>query len=307
MRSIPTHATGYPSAPRWLTVFVPLVVYPVLFASAYLAPSFYEFMQRKEGTLEYMAVLVLLLGVAHGVLLMKRYRRAFPAKWLRWWFGISTVGMIVLTGEEISWGQHLGLFTSADLPDPILAVNDQNELNFHNITNALDQGPTNVVVLGVFVAFVILPIVQRIKKQTMDVDNPGYWFWPTRAGLIAAIGVLLIPFPKRIYEWVTGQDGPNELRHSEIHEFYIALLMTIYMVDAYRRARAVCAAKRERSAARAAAAASGAPALASVMATSAASPAIGRSDNGNNESNGHHGVEPAGDIDEAPIVTARDA
>lgn len=243
MKRFPTHVAGYPSAPAWLTTLIPLVVYPLLFVSAFVLPKFYEVMQRKEGVLEYLAVVVLIIGIVHGVLLLKNHRKALPAVWLRWWFGISTVGMFVLAGEEVSWGQHLKLFSREDLPgwlrNLVFEHNDQREVNLHNLTNTLDQGPTNVVVIGVFVAFVVLPIIQRLKRETMGIENPGYWFWPTRSGLIAALGVLIIPFPKRIYEWVTGNDGPESLRHSEIHEFYIALLMTIYMVDAYRRARAV--------------------------------------------------------------------
>lgn len=235
----PTHATGYPSAPRWLTVFVPAIVYPVAVVSAFAAPPLYSILQRKEGLIEYLAVAFLLFGIVYGVLLLAKHRHAFPKKWLVAWFAIATLGMIVFAGEEISWGQHLSLFQEEDIPESIRNINDQDELNLHNITNALDQGPTNAIVLGTFFAFVILPIIQRVKKETMGIDNPGYWFWPTRAGLIAAIGVLIIPFPKRIYEWTTGEVGPDTLRHSEFHEFYIALLMTIYMVDAYRRAKAI--------------------------------------------------------------------
>ena len=238
-----THEQGFGSAPRWLTVFVPSIVYPVIFAAAFVALPFYLFMQNKEGAIEYLAVLALVYGIVHAVILLVRYRRVLPARLLVAWFGIATAGMIVFAGEEISWGQHLGLFDSEDLPEAVLSVNDQQELNFHNMTNVLDQGPTNAVVVGVFVAFVVLPLYQKRKGETMGIDDPGYWFWPTRAGFIAALGVLIIPFPKRIYEWTTGEDGANTLRHSEIHEFYIALLMTIYMVDVCVRARAV--ARRE--------------------------------------------------------------
>jgi hypothetical protein len=59
--------------------------------------------------------------------------------------------------------------------------------------------------------------------------------WP------AALGVLLIPFPGRVYEWVTGAEAPQTLRHSEIHECYIALLMAGYAASVHHRARAVVA------------------------------------------------------------------
>ena len=105
------------------------------------------------------------------------------------------------------------------------------------MSNSLDQGPINVIVVGTFVAFVVLPIVRRARGLTMRPDQADYWFWPTRAGVVSAIGVLLIPFPKRIYEWTTGEVAPNELRHSEFHEFYVGLLMTIYIVSILIRLR----------------------------------------------------------------------
>lgn len=131
----------------------------------------------------------------------------------------------------------MGLWGHEDVPEFIAAHNDQTETNFHNMSNVLDQGLTNLIVLGTFIAFVVLPIVRKARGVAMRPDQADYWFWPTRACLVSAIGVLLIPFPKRIFEWVTGADGPNELRHSEFHEFYVALLMTTYVISIYIRLR----------------------------------------------------------------------
>lgn len=218
---------------------IPVVTYPLLMASIVIAPEFYDFMMRKEGGIEYLAVLLLVIGIGYGVTLLARYRNQLPRQWLVWWFVLAVAGMFVFAGEEISWGQHLGFWTEEQVPEAIKAINDQNETNLHNISNVLDQGPTNLIVAGTFLAYVLLPLHLRRRGETMQVDNPGYWFWPTRAGLLAAIGVLIIPFPKRIYEWTTGEDGPGWLRHSELHEFYIALLMTIYIVSVFHRARAL--------------------------------------------------------------------
>lgn len=233
-----THAPGLPGAPYWLTVVFPALLYPLMAASAFVFPNFYDFWQRKEGGIEFATVLFLLVGVVYGALLVMRYRNKLPRKWLIYWFAFSTFGMIVFAGEELSWGQHLGFWGSEDIPLALRMINDQDESNFHNTYNLLDQGLKNLIVAGTFGAFFLLPIYQRYRRKTMGIENPGYWFWPTRAGLVTAIGVIMIPFPKRIYEWVTGLDGHSKLRHSEFHEFYIALLMTIYMIDAYNRARA---------------------------------------------------------------------
>lgn len=238
-----THDRGLTDAPVWLSIILPATVYPVLMLAIFIYQPFYRLIMHKEGGIEWMTVIALLCGVAYGLTLLVRYRRHLPAWWLVAWFGLGTLGMFVLAGEEISWGQHLGLWTHDDLPEAWNKINDQQETNFHNLTNTLDQGPTNLVVLATFIAFVVNPLWLRWRRETMKPDNPGYWLWPTRAGFVTALGVLIVPFPKRIYEWVTGEEGPSLMRHSELHEFYIALLMAVYMVSTHHRLRAMAGAQ----------------------------------------------------------------
>ncbi len=232
-----THAPGLPDAPKWLSVVVPATLYPALVLSIFVARPVYDAIMYKEGPIEYLGVAFLLMGVGYGVTMLVRYREHFPERWLTKWYALVILAMFVLAGEEISWGQHLGLWDREDVPEAIRAVNDQNETNLHNITNKLDQWPRYVLVGGTFVGYVVIPIYLRRRRETMGTDNPGYWFWPTRAGLIAALGAMLIPFPKRFYEWTTGEDASRALRHSELQESYIAILLTIYVVSAYTRLR----------------------------------------------------------------------
>lgn len=234
----PAPAGRLRDVPAWFSVWLPALVYPILLLAVPVYPAFYDFMQRKEGAIEYLGVGVLVVGIVVGLGIF-RYTDRLPrgGRWLKWFYAVSLLGMFVFAGEEISWGQHLGLWGHEDVPEFIAERNDQNETNFHNMSNALDQGPTNVIVLGTFVAFVVLPIVRKVRGLTMRPEHADYWFWPTRACVVSAIGVLLIPFPKRIYEWVTGEVAPNELRHSEFHEFYVALLMATYIISIYIRLR----------------------------------------------------------------------
>ena len=58
------------------------------------------------------------------------------------------------------------------------------------------------------------------------------------------MGVLLIKVPGWVYKGVTDATSAEGVwRHSEIHEFYIAGLMTCYMADVYVRAREISSAK----------------------------------------------------------------
>jgi hypothetical protein len=234
-----THEHIGVDAPGWLAFGVPAIVWPVVFASAFLYQPLYQTLQRKEAGLEWLTFGTLLIGAGVGLYAVFTHRSVFPRRWLSGWFILGAIGMIVFAGEEVSWGQHFGLWTGDQLPERWRQINDQQETNFHNITNALDQGPTNVVMLATLFAFAGLPILQRVKREVMGPENPGYWFWPTYASLGAGVGVLLVPVPAWVYGWVTGEPEPNTLRHSECHEFYIALLMTTYMVSMFCRARAL--------------------------------------------------------------------
>ncbi len=236
-----THSAALGDAPWWLGI-IPAVVYPGLMVALFLWPSFYIQMVTKEGGIEWLGFGVLVVGAVVGIWMLATGLGELPNRWLRVWYVLVVLGVILFAGEEVSWGQHMGFWTTEDLPQPLQKWNDQGESNLHNFSNALDQGPTNLVVLGTLVGYVIIPLVLRHRRETMGVDNPGYWFWPTRVGLIAAVGVLLIPWPKRLYEWTTGLDGPQALRHSEIHEFYVAVMMTTYLISAHYRLRALKAA-----------------------------------------------------------------
>ncbi len=236
--SFRTHMPGLPEPGRWLTVAVPPSLFLVMLLLIVVWYDAWYFLKNKEGGIEWIAIAILLIGVGYGAVTLLKYRASLPKKWLVGWFTLATLGMFVFAGEEMSWGQHLGFWSGEDLPEGFRELNDQDETNFHNMTNALDQGPTNIIFGGTLFAFVVLPFLQRHKGKPMDFADPGYWFWPTRAGLVAGIGVILIPFPKRIYEWVTGEPGSFDWRHSEIHEFYIALLMTTYMVSLHLRLKA---------------------------------------------------------------------
>jgi hypothetical protein len=246
MKPIPTHVSGVARPPVWLRLGLPLTVYPLVLLSIAAYRPLFGLLQRKEGLIEYMTVLLVLVGVGYGVALLSshRLRGVLSAGWLKGWFIVATLGMLVFAGEELSWGQHLGLWGHEDVPEAIKAVNDQDETNFHNMSNALDQGITNIILVGTLVAFVGIPLLLKHRNETMGPDNPGFWFWPRWVSIWWALGVLLIKVPGWVYKGVTDATSAEGVwRHSEIHEFYIAGLMTCYMADVYVRAREISSAK----------------------------------------------------------------
>lgn len=228
---------------HWLwTVVLPGLLYPLIILTAAvpaLHPA-YSFMLKKEGGIEWFGVQFLLMGTAAGLVVMICYRQRLPAKGLVGWYVLVTFSMFVLAGEEMSWGQHLGLWGD-DTAEAVLGdLNDQQETNFHNMSNALDQLPTYAVMIATFVGCVLNPLLLRRRGVRMTPSNPGYWFWPTPACFVAAMGVLLITWPRRVRIWVWGE-LPDDIkvfwRHSELNECYIALLFFIYMASVFSRLR----------------------------------------------------------------------
>lgn len=239
MPSMTSSSNPLRDAPRVLFVWPAALIYPALLLMIVVYRQGYNVMVRKEGGIETLSVIELLIGVGFGLalLLNKRYRALLPARWLVVWFGLITLACFVLAGEEISWGQHLGLWGHEDIPPWLAEVNDQQETNFHNMANALDVGPTNLVVLCTFLGFIAIPLIRKWRGEPEPTPElAAYWFWPTAVGLVAAFGVLIIPWPKRIAEAILGDD-PQVLRHSEIHECYIALLLMTYLASAWFRLR----------------------------------------------------------------------
>ncbi len=231
---IPAAADQQADVPAYLSLWPALLAYPLLMLVLFINEEAYVLLIQKEGVIDYLTPAILLVGVAFGMRVL-RQASVLPqaARWVRSWVLLVMAGMVFLAGEELSWGQHLGLWSAEHLPAWLKQVNDQHETNFHNLTaggNSLEQAFKNLIYIGTLVGCLILPGLRRLRGKTLQPEHAAYWFWPTQACLPAAFGVLLIMFPNRIAEWVTGSKL-SVLRHSEIHEFYIALMAMIYLAS----------------------------------------------------------------------------
>jgi hypothetical protein len=234
-------------APAVLWLWPALLIYPSTLVLLFLNGAWYHVVITKEGWLDSFTPVVLLLGFVFAVRALHHARRLpASAKWVRHWIVILLLGVFFLAGEELSWGQHLGFWSAEDLPEWLRRANDQQETNIHNLAvggNSLEQLFKNLVYLGSLLGCVILPAWRRWKRQMLTPAQAGYWFWPTRACLPAALGVLLIMFPNRIAAWLTGEKL-GVLRHSEMHELYIALMLLAYLASLAWRLRSMPAPDR---------------------------------------------------------------
>ncbi len=65
-----------------------------------------------------------------------------------------------------------------------------------------------------------------------------YWFWPTLACLPAASIVAVAKYPKRFAKWFDWpRPPPLDIGLSEVHEYFIATVLMVYLWSFYFRLR----------------------------------------------------------------------
>lgn len=249
--------------PLWW-LWLPLVPVTVLLTLGVLyLPAFHN-LTYKEGPVEWLTILVCLVGAGVSVVVFLR-RKALPVKWMRVLPVLFFLGFIFMAGEECSWGQHLmnprlpgqpeevknkGLANidpreETDLTEeeiqavreklnPLQRLNDQSETNFHNLPgfwgSLFGKLPKQMIEFGSLIGCVIIPLFFRKKLGWNDPANPHYWFWPTSVCALAAAIAFLLPFPKRIVELFV-EKAPTELRLSEPQELYLAIVLLLYIAS----------------------------------------------------------------------------
>jgi hypothetical protein len=101
-----------------------------------LIPALYDALVREDSLLEWLQV------VSYIAAFLLAGRSALRLHgWGAAAFGLFAVGSLLAAGEELSWGQRLfGL----DTPDGLEALNNQEELNVHDVVEV--QGKVNLAV-----------------------------------------------------------------------------------------------------------------------------------------------------------------
>jgi 3-phytase len=143
-------------------VFALPLVAAVVVAVARVDKRLFRVLTGEDGILEWLQVLgylaAALFGAALGLHLFRQGRRVLGLLFLG-----GALGCVFVVGEEISWGQRIfGLAT----PEALNAVNEQGEVNVHNIQPV--QMLTNAVqlVLGVLAALAPWVLATRARGPT---------------------------------------------------------------------------------------------------------------------------------------------
>ena len=129
----------------------------------------YDQLTSEDNIIENLSA-VLLLFCSCFFLISFFHARKSPLKihhWLTYGLLMLSIVFFLIAGEEISWGQRI--FDLAT-PDYLSSVNEQDELNFHNINKRFfDRLLDRATIIFVFISSFLL---DRKKEKTLGIQNP---------------------------------------------------------------------------------------------------------------------------------------
>jgi hypothetical protein len=211
------------------------VIYAALHALALGWPEFYSEVIAGHtfenlGALELMCAAVLAIGILAAVRLFMTARRAkAPGLWQ--WALLIIVGLTLLLGEEINWGQ---IFFAWETSGVFARYNDEGETNFHNMTSWLDQKPRALLNAAIFLGGIVHPLMQRLTGKGL-LDRP-WWLAPSFAALPAAVFVTIAGLPKLLgLDHAFAHILPTAYRVSEVEELFIYVFFLVYLLSLQSR------------------------------------------------------------------------
>jgi hypothetical protein len=164
----------------------------------------------ENGIIESLQVLFLFLGSFYFYLFIKNNKN-IHFKLSKILYVVYFIGLIYYLFEEISWGQH---FFKWNTPDLLAELNDQNETNFHNISNLFNQIPRNLTLIWCSLTFLIVKF-SYINKN----DNLYLFLYPNQN--LGSISKILIMFtvPILIFKIIPDLYIIDAGSHQETPEF----------------------------------------------------------------------------------------
>ena len=219
-------------APALLYHGLPLFI--LLFPFAWVALAGNDRALKGEaGMVEVATFLFLLIAIGFCVSSLAVTRRLGLSGFLKTWLLILIAGAAYFGLEEISYGQHMFGWGTAD---SWKALNDQDETNLHNVHALFDQVPRALLTLGILVGGVIFPLYRHFRNISLAESNRFYWQWPTLDCLTIGLLVILIRPFQEIFD-------TDVISTGETKELLFALFILLYCVSLHSRLRLKSAAQ----------------------------------------------------------------
>ena len=148
-------------------------------------------MFAENGFIENIQSLFLFLSI---FILIRSFKIFKNDNFLKIFFLLKIIALIYYLGEEISWGQH---FFKWNTPEIFNELNNQNETNFHNISNILDQLPRSLVIL--WCGFI--PLIFYFFRKKFKLSNKlNLIILPSLKLLVVSLILLLFFLPDFIVD-----------------------------------------------------------------------------------------------------------
>jgi len=184
-------------------------------------------LKGEAGIVENATVIFLVVAIGYCISSLILAQRQELSVYLKAWLVLLILGAAYFALEEISYGQHMfGWGTAESWKE----LNDQDETNLHNVHSMFDQVPRALLTLGILVGGVILPLYWKFRGIERDESDRFYWQWPTLDCVTIGLLVILI---RPIFSLVE----TDIIDTGETKENLFALFILLYCVSLRSRLR----------------------------------------------------------------------
>ena len=201
-----------------------VILLPLLW---YAITGHYSVFKGEAGIIENMTVLFLVVAIGFCVASLSRAKRLALSGFLKTWLFILIMGAAYFALEEISYGQHMFGWGTAETWKEL---NDQDETNLHNVHSLFDQVPRALLSLGILIGGVLMPLYRHFRDIKLDESSRFYWQWPTMDCITVGLLVILIRPILKVFE-------TDAINTGETKENLIALFILLYCVSIHSRLR----------------------------------------------------------------------
>ena len=212
----------------WAVFWFPLAGLAALCAAALILRPAYDKILAEDYPVEWSQFAFCLFNSVVAFLAAQRYARRRHYAIAATLF-LLAFGTFMLAGEEISWGQRVfGVAT----PGELASVNDQSEMNLHNITVGFDlEAVFRQISL---VIAVIGTTVTLLARRTPPVLRAA--FWQTLSPPLFSVSLFAMMIGYRIYRIFEAGEVNFAVRMQEWLEFCLYFGMLIAVVCIFLKA-----------------------------------------------------------------------
>jgi len=184
-------------------------------------------LKGEAGIVENATVIFLVVAIGYCISSLILAQRQELSVYLKAWLVLLILGAAYFALEEISYGQHMfGWGTAESWKE----LNDQDETNLHNVHSMFDQVPRALLTLGIFVGGILLPLYWKFRGIERDESDRFYWQWPTLDCVTIGLLVILIRPVLSIVD-------TDIINTGETKENLFALFILLYCVSLRSRLR----------------------------------------------------------------------